>query len=262
MSTGPFEDIRATIFGETGLSLTQAQINDVLSDPGVKSLYERDGLMDTETRSAISEYLAKKITGLRWPTGGTPKEETKAFWEALERKAKEKGYTFGGDEPAPQEADPPRLQGQDIPAPGQIQDLSEPTFVGNIPVRSEITVLPADSSEGKTLGFRVYESQGAPIGKELDVEGKPLPLTEIRAGDTVFVPGLMGIHTMKVVHSDDSPDEFFAQHPEGTGAFAILRFDYTWNCKIDPPCRVPCWCVVAWINPRGITKLQKRSSEV
>lgn len=75
------------------IELTEAQIDEILADPKVKAEFGQWG-MDTGTREAVNEFLARKIVGRRWPLYGDPKAERDAFHAEYRENAGRLGYFF------------------------------------------------------------------------------------------------------------------------------------------------------------------------
>jgi hypothetical protein len=120
-----------------------------------------------------------------------------------------------------------------------------------IPLHTDITVLPADDPKGAAIGFVVRERLGAPIGRALDENGRPVHFGgDLVVGETVLVPGYEILHTM-VVHASEEGGGFVARFPDGSGSIAFLSFG---DDQFDP-----CWCVTCWVNPRGLKQLRKSS---
>lgn len=119
-----------------------------------------------------------------------------------------------------------------------------------IPVRTEITVLPADLPNQPLLGWTLKERLGSPIGHALGPKGRPLPIRvekDLLPGDTILVPGIEGIHTMVVRDTGEEPYRFIAYFTEEGGSTALLSF--------GDDASDPCWCVVAWVTGRGTTQM-------
>ncbi len=53
--------------------------------------------------------------------------------------------------------------------PGYVYVLAEPEFIGRIPVRTELTVLSADDSKARRIGFSVFENLGVGCHNPLGV---------------------------------------------------------------------------------------------
>jgi hypothetical protein len=91
----------------------------------------------------------------------------------------------------------------DEPAPGTIV-VGEPEYLGALPIRSEITVLPADPPGRAPVGFTVFEVNGGEVYKP-NRQGQPLTRREdIQPGDELIVPTLVGTYKMTAILDDDS----------------------------------------------------------
>lgn len=81
---------------------------------------------------------------------------------------------------------------------GDICITSEPEFIGKIPVRTELTVLSADTPKDRTVGWTVTCYDGGEVYLK-DAEGVNLTTaTSIKKGDKVIVPSLIGYIEMTV----------------------------------------------------------------
>ena len=75
-----------------GFKLTESQFMEILSgEAGLKNDILHMGA-DTCNRESFMGVLARKITGRDWPTGGTSKEDTVAFWRLMEENGPKMGY--------------------------------------------------------------------------------------------------------------------------------------------------------------------------
>ena len=124
--------------------------------------------------------------------------------------------------------------------------IGDPEFIGKIPIRTELTVLPADEPRDKPIGWSVYEVNGTDVYRPPEgAVWPPTTLDECRAigvpenlvtsedglavGEELLVQDLMGLNIAKVaIHSEDgapyglSPSgnmmymlEFVDDRPEG-----------------------------------------------
>lgn len=75
------------------IDLTEDQARELLLDPKVISEYVRWG-MDTVTREAAGDVLARRIVGRPWPLNKDGKEAGDLFHAEFEAKAPEKGYVL------------------------------------------------------------------------------------------------------------------------------------------------------------------------
>lgn len=111
--------------------------------------------------------------------------------------------------------DPPLV----LPEPGRIVVIDpEPAFVGRIPIRTELTVLPADPPR-EPLGWVMREYNGTEVFK---VGAVGVPMTgreDIQPGARVIVTTLVGAFEMTVFEEDG---ELWA---ESAGTVADLKFD-------------------------------------
>jgi hypothetical protein len=86
------EEVRNGVRDETGLSLTDEQLDEVLADPSVLSNVKAFGASDTEVRSMIADFLSQKIMGRRWPTYGESEDSLKSFFNEYPGRAAALGY--------------------------------------------------------------------------------------------------------------------------------------------------------------------------
>lgn len=131
----------------------------------------------------------------------------------------------------------------------------------DVPVRTELTVLPADDPSKREIGLVIRERNGVEIHKfeegrkyERDEDGRwkdLAPITEegdLRAGDKILVPGLMGeLFVMSV-----EADKYGALTARGEHLSAVLEFG-----KDDRHA----WVCVGLINLRGLQRLEIRTDE-
>ena len=110
------------------------------------------------------------------------------------------------------------MSDQKLPRPGEIV-IGEPEFIGNIPVRTEITVLPADPPGRESIGWTCREYHGTEVFKEGADE---VPLTkkeDIQPGDKLIVTTLVGRYLMTAVLEDGE------LRADSEGLIADLVFD-------------------------------------
>jgi hypothetical protein len=90
--------------------------------------------------------------------------------------------------------------------PGHIVPLDDPMFVGVLPVRAEIEVLPSDDPTGqKLVGFVCEFVEGGEVYLYDEITGTRtlIPSGEdLVVGSTVLVPGIFGYVEMKVTGAD------------------------------------------------------------
>lgn len=94
--------------------------------------------------------------------------------------------------------------------PGQIVPLSEPVFVGEFPVRTEIEVLPADPPGQKPVGFVCEFVEGGEVYlfDEATNTRTTIPSSQdLVLGSTVLVPGLFGYVEMTVTGVDKAESD-------------------------------------------------------
>lgn len=119
-----------------------------------------------------------------------------------------------------------------------VKIMGQPEYIGSLPVRTELTVLPADP-HNKPVGWAVETFDGGEVTRPNSEE----PLTnkdDLKPGDVVWVPQLFGVHEMTVVKDEDG--ELYA---EDEGSFANLIF------AVD---RRNCWTSSAAYNKRAFEK--------
>ena len=85
-------EVQAVVADWVGIDLTSEQVDEILADPHVLGQVIPWGVQDTETRSAVVNFLAKKITGRSWPLNGEDEASKTAFLLAYEQGAEAKGY--------------------------------------------------------------------------------------------------------------------------------------------------------------------------
>jgi hypothetical protein len=135
------------------------------------------------------------------------------------------------------------MSDQKPPRPGEIQ-IGEPEFVGAFPVRTELTVLPADPPGRAPLGWTVSCYQGTEVFKEGAPETPLTRLEDIRPGDKLIVTTLVGRYLMTATL--DEQHELFA---DSEGMVADLQFD------MDDR---HCWVSTYGVNKRAFAKLSGR----
>lgn len=143
-------------------------------------------------------------------------------------------------------------------------ETTEPELVGKLPVRQDLTVLPADEPEQRKIGWTVFENvAGAdvlkvPAGMSIEdaIEALKtggevafdLVTTEmgIDAGDVVITQGLFGYLIGPVYRGKDG----LYMRSEG-GMVGMLQ----WN----PELKQPRWTCPGHINARGIKRTELKS---
>lgn len=110
---------------------------------------------------------------------------------------------------------------------GEFYVLSEPEFIGKIPVRTDITIIDADNKDNRKLGFKCYEYQGCEIlrrkkeYKDISIEEINKNMQEVyyfhkckylepikdkdslKENDEVVVPRLMGYDFANIIKNED-----------------------------------------------------------
>lgn len=92
MDSATLRDIKAVVNDWYGIELTNAQVEEILSVPSIRGEVDEFGVFDTETRSKIGNYLARKIVGRPWPLNGDDQVTRDEFWEKLRTNGKTLGY--------------------------------------------------------------------------------------------------------------------------------------------------------------------------
>jgi len=129
-----------------------------------------------------------------------------------------------------------------------VETIEEPTFVGEFPVRTELTVLPADPIPSKPISFIVKEYLGSEVFL-LDPEGRVIEIPLLKREDLypgvrICAPTLVGSVIAEVVASDDG-DLYWRSPPGeyGGNLGGSLCFD------IDDR---HCWITTGAWNKRGV----------
>lgn len=107
---------------------------------------------------------------------------------------------------------------------------------------SEITVMSADDPNQRTVGFTMHERSGSTICKESAIN---VPLNnedDLKEGDEILVPGLMGGYYRMTVKRD----EYGVVYADGDRMMAPLEFAEDDRAS---------WVAVALINKMGLSKL-------
>jgi hypothetical protein len=105
--------------------------------------------------------------------------------------------------------------------PGEIYVSDDSEFIGSFPIRTEITVLPADEPKERTIGWAVVERNGGEVYK-LDADGINLTnFSDLKKGDDVLVPTLFGYVQMKITKRSRIKKTATA---ESEGTLAWLEF--------------------------------------
>lgn len=89
-----FDSIRGHVSDSLNLHLTDEQVQELVSDRHVGAEIREWGPGDTETRSAMANFLTQKLLGRRVPLNGD-KEDMPKFWAALHAQAELMGYKVG-----------------------------------------------------------------------------------------------------------------------------------------------------------------------
>lgn len=119
---------------------------------------------------------------------------------------------------------------------------------GKYPVRTELTVLPADDSRDRKLGFVVTEYMGSPVYKRysdgtINTANTLKAREDIQEGDELAIPWITGGYAlMRAKRGEDG--KLFAQ---GDPHIVILCFD-----EDDRHC----WTTGGFINTRGLARLE------
>jgi len=148
--------------------------------------------------------------------------------------------------------------------PSALHMEGAPEFVGKLPVRTELTVLPADDPKQKKIGFAVYEiTAGAdvlkvPTGMSIEEAVEALKVggavafgiatteTDLEAGDVVITQGLFGYIIGPVIREGNS-----VYMESESGMIGMLQ----WNSGLEQPR----WTCPGHINSRAIkhTELER-----
>ena len=100
---------------------------------------------------------------------------------------------------------------------GVIYDAESPEFIGTMPIRHDLTVLPADQPGRKPVGFMFQQYSGGEVFKE---KGAFLTKeSDLCPGDRVWVPTLIGTILMTVIDTDEG------LMAESGSTLADLEFD-------------------------------------
>lgn len=127
--------------------------------------------------------------------------------------------------------------------PGVIYTAGEPEYIGTMPIRTDIEILPADEPGREPIGWKVYIRDGGEVYLEIDPETPLTSLKSIEAGDKVLVPTMFGISLMTV--TEVNGNEAFA---ETEGSIAPLKFA---NDDRD------CWTCSSLINKKSLNAISE-----
>lgn len=127
--------------------------------------------------------------------------------------------------------------------PGTIYMASEPEFVGAMPIRSEIEILPADECKTFKLGWTCNMYSGSEVFK-FCVNGNVIdvPLTkhsDLKPGTLIYAPTLVG--SVKAVVERDKDGKLIAVSESGK-TLILLTFNgddrhcWTTDCAINVAC--------------------------
>ena len=88
--------VRNVVLDDTGINLTDEQVEEILQDPHLGGQVKQWGTTDTEVRSQLSNFLSERILGRGnpWPIYKDGREAFNVFIAKLQAKAPEKGYSF------------------------------------------------------------------------------------------------------------------------------------------------------------------------
>jgi hypothetical protein len=124
----------------------------------------------------------------------------------------------------------------------------EPEFVGKLPVRQDLEVIPDTNPDGsKKLGWMCSEYVGCEVYRFKHGTVWDIPLTkedDLKVGDEIGVAGLFGgYHIMTIAKREDG--ELYA---DGDSMMATLSFNGDDR---------HCWVSSCLINKRAVEKLSK-----
>lgn len=132
-------------------------------------------------------------------------------------------------------------------SPGQVYHASEPENFGSFPIRSELTVFPADDPNQLKLGWAVYELNGGKVYLESDPKTNLSSLDSIKVGDKVLVGTLIGTVLMTI--SEINGNEACAETE-----FSIAPMEFGKDSR-------NCWTSPILINKKCLNKLSILSIE-
>lgn len=139
------------------------------------------------------------------------------------------------------------------PKPGEVYEAGEPVFLGRIPVRSEVTVLPADEPKDKPLGWKCDIREGCEIYRSLETQEMITTRDGLKPGDVVYAMSLVGGYYETTIYQKDDGE---LQGKSGEHTLVFLRF-------LDDPevdDRAPVWITWGAANTRGLRKLELTGS--
>ena len=89
------QDVRNAVSDDTGIELTDEQLNEILQDPHLGGQLKEWGT-DTEVRSLLMNFLSERILGMGnpWPINRDGREAFDRFIARFEAEAPSKGYRF------------------------------------------------------------------------------------------------------------------------------------------------------------------------
>lgn len=132
-------------------------------------------------------------------------------------------------------------------APGVvILDNSDPEYIGGYPVRQELTILPADDSNQKPLGWIVKEYLGDELSRDPEKSETITVKDDLKPGDVVYA------WCYKAIIQDDD-GALYAKAGEHT----TLALNFVEDPEKDD--RAPMWIATAVINTRGLKRLLMES---
>jgi len=126
--------------------------------------------------------------------------------------------------------------------PEHIQ-IGESEFIGNMPIRQEIEILPADESKQMKLGWTIVEQSGGSIYLANDINENPITTRDgIKIGDEIIVPTLFGIVQMTVTELNGN---------EGTAdsGYTLGLLEFGTDSR-------NCWTSSSSINKKCLNKLK------
>jgi len=121
--------------------------------------------------------------------------------------------------------------------------IGESEFIGNMPIRQDIEVLPADEPKQMKLGWTIFEQSGGSIYLANDLSENPISTRDgIKIGDEIIVPTLFGDIQMTVTELNDNEGTADSGYTLGLLEFGIDSRN--------------CWTSSSAINKKCLNKLK------